>query len=68
MAKPSHAGTNANCWQCHFKKGVASRSYKGVKIPDGHGKCVRPGGLCEAKKNSLASVQTGMNISANIQQ
>jgi len=57
MAKPSNAGTNANCWQCHYKKGVANKSYKGVRIPDGPGKCVRPGGLCDAKKATLASVQ-----------
>jgi|GEM_PF-4711179 hypothetical protein len=60
MAKATHAGTNANCRQCHFRRGVGNRAYKGVRIPDGPGKCVRPSGLCDAKKATLASNQVRM--------
>lgn len=34
-----------NCVVCQFHRGISSR-LRGVKIPDGAGKCTRPGGHC----------------------
>ena len=35
-----------DCNKCEFKKGMMNPK-KGVKIPGGYGKCIRPGGHCD---------------------
>lgn len=35
-----------DCTKCKFKKAMISK-FKGVKIPGGMGKCIRPGGHCD---------------------
>jgi hypothetical protein len=39
----------ADCNRCQHRKGVTNRAFNGPRIPDGPGKCTRPGGFCEAK-------------------
>lgn len=39
---------NHNCNICDYKRAMVNK-LKGVKIPDGPGKCTKPGGLCPAK-------------------
>lgn len=46
---------NADCTICDFRRAVSNKAFRGPKIPDGPGKCTRPGGLCEAKERSLAA-------------
>lgn len=41
---------DGNCNSCRHKRGMANSFHHGKKIPDGPGKCTRPGGLCLAKK------------------
>lgn len=45
----------ADCNRCQHRKGVANRAFIGPRIPDGPGKCTRPGGYCESK---LAAMQS----------
>ena len=35
-----------SCADCEYHRQMNSRK-KGVKIPDGTGKCIRPGGHCD---------------------
>ena len=35
-----------DCTKCEHKRGMGSRK-KGVRIPDGYCKCIRPGGHCD---------------------
>lgn len=35
------------CTSCEHRKGMANKAFKGVRIPNCHGKCTRPEGLCE---------------------
>jgi len=45
-------GSAFSCEGCEHKKAL-NNPKKGVKIPGGYGKCIRPGGLCEPKLNSF---------------
>lgn len=35
-----------DCHNCQYKRRIGSR-LKGVRIPDGEGKCIRPEGHCD---------------------
>lgn len=39
-------GELKDCTLCEMKRALRSRR-KGVRIPDGTGKCIRPGGHCD---------------------
>jgi len=35
-----------DCNRCDCWRGMSNRKYSGVRVPDGSGKCCRPGGHC----------------------
>ena len=41
-----------DCTACSHKKALSNKAFRGVRIPDGPGKCVRPYGLCESKEKA----------------
>lgn len=47
-----------DCTQCEYYKGMSNPA-KGVKIPGGYGKCIRPGGHCSPDKVNKGFGNTG---------
>lgn len=48
------------CASCEHRKAMANRAFKGVRIPEGYGKCTRPEGLCE--KITAPAADPGRNM------
>lgn len=52
------------CTLCSFRKGASNKAFRGPKIPKYYGKCVRPGGFCEAFEKKQAEERQAMDLHA----